>query len=179
MRERYARSNPVRNDSAIREHEPLALHASDSRHDKGDAVATQQPVSMPNEPPAEIKALIDKVLSGFNNKDSLRFTPALSAPMLSSSTESLRIAGQSRMLRLAGSQTQRSGYTTLVSRKRPSCATGLLTPRSVERTAMSFSPRRSLSVSRVARVAVGLESSPSRSRIKATSGRSCRRLGVA
>jgi len=31
---------------------------------------------VPNEPPAEIKALIDKVLSGFNNKDSALYTSA-------------------------------------------------------------------------------------------------------
>jgi predicted GNAT family acetyltransferase len=46
---------------------------------------------MPNEPPAEIKALIDTVLGGFNRKDSrehglgTRCTTALSVKMLSSS----------------------------------------------------------------------------------------------
>ena len=35
-----------------------------------------QPISMPNEPPAEIKAVIDKVLGGFNNKDSVLYNSA-------------------------------------------------------------------------------------------------------
>jgi ketosteroid isomerase-like protein len=33
---------------------------------------------MPNEPPAEIKAVIDKVLGGFNSKDSALYTSAFS-----------------------------------------------------------------------------------------------------
>lgn len=37
--------------------------AGDSGHEKENAVATQ-PISMPNEAPAEIKALIDTVLDG-------------------------------------------------------------------------------------------------------------------
>ena len=35
-----------------------------------------QPISMPNEPPAEIKALIDRVLGGFNTKDSRLYNSA-------------------------------------------------------------------------------------------------------
>jgi ketosteroid isomerase-like protein len=35
-----------------------------------------QPISMPNEPPAEIKALIDTVLGGFNSKDSALYNSA-------------------------------------------------------------------------------------------------------
>ena len=35
-----------------------------------------QPVSLPKEPPAEIKALIDTVLGGFNSKDSVRYNSA-------------------------------------------------------------------------------------------------------
>lgn len=38
-----------------------------------------QPSSLPNEPPAEIKSLIDTVLSGFNNKDSALYTSAFGA----------------------------------------------------------------------------------------------------
>lgn len=37
-----------------------------------------QPISMPNELPAEIKAAIDMVLGGFNNKDSVLYTSAFS-----------------------------------------------------------------------------------------------------
>jgi ketosteroid isomerase-like protein len=37
-----------------------------------------QPIPMPNEPPAEIKAVIDKVLGGFNNKDSVLYNSAFS-----------------------------------------------------------------------------------------------------
>lgn len=35
-----------------------------------------QPISTPNEPPVEIKALIDKVLGGFNRKDSALYNSA-------------------------------------------------------------------------------------------------------
>ena len=35
-----------------------------------------QPISVPNEPPAEIKALIDTVLRGFNGKDSALYNSA-------------------------------------------------------------------------------------------------------
>lgn len=35
-----------------------------------------QPISVPNEPPAEIKALIDTVLGGFNRKDSALYNSA-------------------------------------------------------------------------------------------------------
>lgn len=37
-----------------------------------------QTISLPNEPPAEIKALIDAVLGGFNNKDSALYNSAFS-----------------------------------------------------------------------------------------------------
>lgn len=37
-----------------------------------------QPIPMPNEPPAEIKAVIDTVLGGFNNKDSVLYNSAFS-----------------------------------------------------------------------------------------------------
>ena len=37
-----------------------------------------QPIPIPNEPPAEIKAVIDTVLGGFNNKDALLYTSAFS-----------------------------------------------------------------------------------------------------
>lgn len=37
-----------------------------------------QPTPMPNEPPAEIKAVIDTVLDGFNNKDSVLYNSAFS-----------------------------------------------------------------------------------------------------
>lgn len=37
-----------------------------------------QPNPMPNEPPAEIKAVIDTVLDGFNNKDSVLYNSAFS-----------------------------------------------------------------------------------------------------
>lgn len=37
-----------------------------------------QPISMPNEPPAEIKALIHTVLGGFNSKDSVLYNSAFS-----------------------------------------------------------------------------------------------------
>lgn len=40
-------------------------------------VATQS-ISIPNEPPAEIKGLIDRVLRGFNNKDSVLYNSAFS-----------------------------------------------------------------------------------------------------
>ena len=36
-----------------------------------------QPIPIPNEPPAEIKAVIDKALDGFNSKDSALYTNAL------------------------------------------------------------------------------------------------------
>lgn len=35
-----------------------------------------QPMSIPNQPPAEIQALIDAVLGGFNNKDSVLYNSA-------------------------------------------------------------------------------------------------------
>ena len=35
-----------------------------------------QPIAMPNEPPAEIKALIDTVLGGFNSKDCALYNSA-------------------------------------------------------------------------------------------------------
>ena len=35
-----------------------------------------QPISLPNELPAEIKSLIDKVIGGFNNKDSALYNSA-------------------------------------------------------------------------------------------------------
>lgn len=35
-----------------------------------------QPMSLPNEPPAEIQALIDRVLGGFNSKDSALYNSA-------------------------------------------------------------------------------------------------------
>src|SRR4051794_26841858 len=35
-----------------------------------------QPISIPNEPPVEIKALIDKALGGFNSKDSASYNNA-------------------------------------------------------------------------------------------------------
>ena len=35
-----------------------------------------QPVSLPNEPPVEINALIDRVLGGFNGKDSVLYNSA-------------------------------------------------------------------------------------------------------
>ncbi|HET7441313.1 MAG TPA: nuclear transport factor 2 family protein [Terriglobales bacterium] len=37
-----------------------------------------QPTPMPNEPPVEIKAVIDTVLDGFNNKDSVLYNSAFS-----------------------------------------------------------------------------------------------------
>src|SRR6516165_984505 len=37
-----------------------------------------QPIPIPNEPPAEIKAVIDKALDGFNSKDSALYTNAFS-----------------------------------------------------------------------------------------------------
>ena len=37
-----------------------------------------QPIPMPNEPPAEIRAVIDTVLRGFNNKDSVLYNSAFS-----------------------------------------------------------------------------------------------------
>lgn len=37
-----------------------------------------QPIPMPNEPPADIKAVIDTVLGGFNNKDSVLYNSAFS-----------------------------------------------------------------------------------------------------
>ena len=37
-----------------------------------------QPISMPNEPPTEIMAVIDTVLGGFNNKDSVLYNSAFS-----------------------------------------------------------------------------------------------------
>src|SRR5215831_6385594 len=37
-----------------------------------------QPIAMPNELPAEIEALIDTVLGGFNHKDSALYTSAFS-----------------------------------------------------------------------------------------------------
>ena len=37
-----------------------------------------QPISRPNEPPTEIKAVIDTVLSGFNKKDSALYNNAFS-----------------------------------------------------------------------------------------------------
>ena len=38
-----------------------------------------QPISLRNEPPVEIKALIDKALSGFNSKDSTLFISTFSS----------------------------------------------------------------------------------------------------
>ena len=35
-----------------------------------------QPISMPNEPPVEIRAVIDKALGGFNRKDSALYSSA-------------------------------------------------------------------------------------------------------
>ena len=37
-----------------------------------------QPISMPNEPPNEIKAVINTVLGGFNNKDAVLYNSAFS-----------------------------------------------------------------------------------------------------
>ena len=37
-----------------------------------------QPIPMPNEPPAEIKAVIDRLLGGFNNKDLEMYNSAFS-----------------------------------------------------------------------------------------------------
>ena len=44
---------------------------------KGEDV-DKQPTSMPNEPPAEIKSLIDTVLGGFNGKNSAQYASAFS-----------------------------------------------------------------------------------------------------
>jgi len=75
-----------------------------------------QPISTPTEPPAAIKFLIDKALGGINRKDS--------AQMLSSSMEWLLTVGQVRMLRVAGSPTQRTGHTNSLSPTRTSHTTG-------------------------------------------------------
>lgn len=64
--------------NSIRGHKPLALDAaSDSRDEKENDVAAQ-PISIPNEPPGEIKALIDTVLGSFNRKDSALYNGAFS-----------------------------------------------------------------------------------------------------
>ena len=43
---------------------------------KRENVMAAQPISTPNEPPAEIKTLIETVLGGFNNKDSVLYSSA-------------------------------------------------------------------------------------------------------
>jgi hypothetical protein len=58
---------------AVREHKHVPLHRKQFATDKENDVAAQ-PITMPKEPPAEIKALIDTVLGGFNNKDSVLST---------------------------------------------------------------------------------------------------------
>ena len=45
---------------------------------KGAIKMAAQPIPIPNELPAEIKALIDTVLDGFNSKDSALYTSAFS-----------------------------------------------------------------------------------------------------
>ena len=53
----------------------IALHGSDLG-EKNNMAA--QPIPMTSELPAEIKAVIDKVLGGFNNKDSVLYNSAFS-----------------------------------------------------------------------------------------------------
>jgi hypothetical protein len=45
-----------------------------------------QPIPMPYEPPAEIKALIDAVLGGFNRKDAVLYNSAFGADAVTSTT---------------------------------------------------------------------------------------------
>jgi len=54
--ERDARSKPVRNDSTIPEYKPLALHGKRFRLENKQRAMATQPISTPNEPPAEISA---------------------------------------------------------------------------------------------------------------------------
>lgn len=103
-----------------------------------------EPVSTPNEAPAEIKSLIDTVLGGFNNKDSALYNSAFGQDAVVT-MGSLPIAGQVRIRQPAGSRMQRSGCTSSASRMRISRATGLSTPQLLERTLMLSFPRRSSS----------------------------------
>jgi len=62
----------------IRENKPVAFTPQAiSRYRRENHVAAQ-PMSMPNELPAKIKALIDTVLGGFNSKNSAQYNGAFS-----------------------------------------------------------------------------------------------------
>jgi hypothetical protein len=65
----WARSNPVENDSAICEHATLTLYGRQFATLRKEDDMAAQPVPLPNEPPVEIKALIDAHINGFNTHD--------------------------------------------------------------------------------------------------------------
>ena len=65
---------------------------------------------MPNEPPAEIKAVIDTALGGFNDKDSPRYNSAFGGEVVI--VDGIApYPGPVQTLRAAGSPRQRSGRT--------------------------------------------------------------------
>ena len=132
---------------------------------------------MPNQPPAEIKAVIDSALAGFNSK-MRRSTTTASAAMSWSSMEWLRIAGQAQMPKADGSLMRKNGRMTWMSLAKPSRMTESLTLKSSARALMSLSQERSLSALRVS-AEVALERSFSSWRSRAASGGSSHRLGVA
>src|SRR5215831_5171174 len=87
---------------------------------------------MPSELPAEIEAPIDKVLGGFNNKDSELYNSAFGADaVVIDGIAPHRWIGSNAQAP-ASSPTQRSGCTTSVSRTRPPYATRSYTPQSSE-----------------------------------------------
>jgi ketosteroid isomerase-like protein len=55
---------------------PLALDSRQIAIQKKENYVAAQPISMPSEPPAEIKVLIDRVLGGFNTKDATLYNSA-------------------------------------------------------------------------------------------------------
>ena len=130
-----------------------------------------QPIAMPDQLPAEIKALIDTVLGGFNSKDSALYTSAFAGDaVVIDGIAPYRWSGPNAPARWF-SDAEKWVHDFGVENETPVCdkivhaaVVGIM-------PALSF-PRRSSSSLSGNRVAVIRESSPSRSRSKATNGRS-------
>jgi hypothetical protein len=136
-----------------------------------------QLISTPTEAPAEIKALIDKALDGFNRRNSAQYNSAFGADIvIVDGMAPYRWTGPNAQGRWFADAEKWAHHLGVADEK-------IAYDRSFARTSLTCTPtsffrRTSPSRSKVS-VPVGLVSSPSRWRSRATSGRSRRRLGAA